>query len=347
MKIAVVGCGAVGSYYGARLAAAGQETHFLLRSDFEAVSANGVSVQSPLGDFNVRVACAKTPSKIGPCDLALVALKTTANDQIESLLAPLLKPDTVVVTLQNGLGNEEWLARRVRPENVMGGLCFVCLNRIAPGVILHLAHGQVVLGDFVPRDESRRERLAEVFQAAGVPCAPAPNLASARWEKLVWNIPFNGLGVASAAGVEALAAGAASRGAIQPCLTTDALIQMPDWEKLVRGLMIEVISAARKQGFPLKPELVEEKMGLTRDMGPYKPSTLLDYERGQPLELDSMFFEPLRRAKAAGADVPLMSRLCGVLRDLDGRGKGAGVQGPDSKGNSCPNAGHSAREGDR
>src|SRR5882672_5162510 len=125
MKIAVVGCGAVGSFYGAKLARAGQETHFLLRSDYEAVRRKGVFICSPQGDFNVRPKCARSAEEIGVSDLVLVALKTTANHQFSALLPPLVGPASGVLTLQNGLGNEEDLNRVFGVEQIMGGLCFV------------------------------------------------------------------------------------------------------------------------------------------------------------------------------------------------------------------------------
>src|SRR5438067_6906414 len=139
MKIAVVGCGAVGSFYGAKLAQAGQQVHFLLRSDYDAVRRNGVLIHSPEGDFQVRPQPAAAPEQIGPSDLVLIALKTTANDQFPKLLPPLVGPATAVLTLQNGLGNEEALARLFPAAQIMGGLCFVCLNRTEPGVVHHLA----------------------------------------------------------------------------------------------------------------------------------------------------------------------------------------------------------------
>ena len=196
MKIAVVGCGAVGSYYGARLCRAGQEVHFLLRSDFEAVRQNGVAIRSPAGNFTVHPQCARTPDEIGVCDVVLIGLKTTANDQFPKLLPPLVGPQTAVVTLQNGLGNTEQLARLFPPEQILSGLCFVCLNRVEPGVIHHMKYGTIVLGEFQRRAGPRTQELAAMFRDASVPCKVTDNLAQAQWEKLVWNIPFNGLGVA-------------------------------------------------------------------------------------------------------------------------------------------------------
>src|SRR5688572_17273920 len=100
MKIAVVGCGALGSFYGAKLCRLGEEVHFLLRSDYEAVQAQGVSIRSPEGDFHVRPRCGRTPEEIGPSDLVLIGLKTTANDQFPRLLPPLVALETAVLTLQ-------------------------------------------------------------------------------------------------------------------------------------------------------------------------------------------------------------------------------------------------------
>jgi 2-dehydropantoate 2-reductase len=132
MKIAVVGCGALGSFYGAKLCRDGHDVHFLLRSDFEAVRRNGVFIRSKDGDFNVRPKCARAPEEIGPVDLVVIGLKTTANDQFPLLLPPLVGSGTAILTLQNGLGNEERLAELFPIEQILGGLCFVCLNRLAP-----------------------------------------------------------------------------------------------------------------------------------------------------------------------------------------------------------------------
>jgi 2-dehydropantoate 2-reductase len=316
MKIAVVGCGAVGSYYGARLCRAGREVHFLLRSDFDAVRRKGMTIHSPAGNFTIHPQCARTPDEIGVCDVVLIGLKTTANDQFQKLLPPLVGPHTAVVTLQNGLGNAEQLARLFPPEQILSGLCFVCLNRVEPGVIHHLEYGTIVLGEFQRRAGSRTQVLAAMFRGAGVPCNVTDNLAQAQWQKLVWNIPFNGLGVAGAAGYEALVTQPSTLNP-QPVLTTDKLLADPRWEKLLRDLMLEVIAAAGALGFEIPIAYAEEQIERTRTMGAYKASTLLDFELGRPLELESMFLEPLRRAQKAGVPVPRLAALCAVLRQLD------------------------------
>jgi 2-dehydropantoate 2-reductase len=320
MKIAVVGCGAVGSYYGARLCRAGQEVHFLLRSDYDRVRQIGVTVRSVEGDFHVQPKCARTPEAIGLSDVVLIGLKTTANDQFPKLLPPLVGPQTAIVTLQNGLGNAEQLARLFPPEQILSGLCFVCLNRLEPGVIHHMKYGMVVLGEFQRQTGPRTHKLAAMFRDTSVPCKVTDNLAQAQWEKLVWNIPFNGLGVAGAAGYDALTqlpSAISHLRSVGPVLTTDKLLADPRWEKLLRDLMLEVIAAAGGLGFEIPVAFAENQIERTRTMGAYKASTLLDFELGWPLELESMFLEPLRRAQTAGVPVPRLAALCAVLQQLD------------------------------
>ncbi len=318
MKIGFVGCGAVGSFYGARLCRAGQEVHFLLRSDYDVVRRRGVRVLSPEGDFHVQPKCARRPEEIGVCDLVLIGLKTTANDQFPRLLPPLVSSHTAIVTLQNGLGNEARLAALFGPERILGGLCFVCLNRAEPGVVQHLAHGRIVLGEYQRWPEPRTHALAAMIQHAGVPCKVTENLEQAHWEKLIWNIPFNGLGVAGVAGYEAVLAGRTTPGArLGPCLTTDVLLGDSRWEALVRDLMHEVISTARALGLRVRDSLAEKQIANTRIMGAYKASTLIDYERRQLLELESMFHEPLRQAQNAGVATPRLAALCEVLTQLN------------------------------
>jgi 2-dehydropantoate 2-reductase len=330
MKIAVVGCGAVGSYYGAKLARAGHEVHFLLRSDYDVVRRRGVHIRSPQGDFTVRPKAAHRPEKIGPADLVLIALKTTANDNFPGLLPPLINSHTAVLTLQNGLGNEEQLALLFPPEQILGGLCFVCLNRIEPGVIQHLDHGLVVVGEFQRWPEPRTHDIASAFRQAGVPCNVTDDLARAHWEKLVWNIPFNGLGVAAVAGFEAVVRGSLTGqnsnvlhlgGEAPKPLYTDALLADERWCGLVRELMLEVIAIARALGFKLAESLAEKNIDRTRTMGAYRASTSIDFERHQPLELESLFLLPLREAQKAGIRVPRLEALCAILQQFQQRNR--------------------------
>jgi 2-dehydropantoate 2-reductase len=316
MKIGIIGCGALGSYYGAMLGRDGHEMHFLLRSDHDVVKRRGVSIQSPNGNFNFRPKAATTPEKIGICDLVLIGLKSTANERFAELVPPLVGPDTAVMTLQNGLGNEDALAELFPREQILGGLCFVCLNRTEPGIVHHLAHGRIVMGEFAGWPEPRTHDICTAIKHAGVPCIVTDQLERVHWEKLIWNIPFNGLGVAGAAGYDACLSGEPG-GSMGECLATDKLLDGGKWETLVLELMQEVIAAGQGNGFRMKPKLAEKNIAATRVMGAYRASTLIDFERGQALELQALFREPLRRAKQAGVNTPRLESLCRVLDELD------------------------------
>ncbi|HEX2972818.1 MAG TPA: 2-dehydropantoate 2-reductase, partial [Tepidisphaeraceae bacterium] len=195
--IGIVGAGAIGSYYGGRLAEHGQDVHFLLRSDYEAVRRNGLTVHSCNGDFTLepgRIHVHNDPRHMPKADVVIITLKTTANDQYEQLVGPLVKDDTLVLTLQNGLGNEERLAELFGKARVLGGLAFVCVNRMAPGVIHHLDYGLIRVGEFVEGRTGNAERISQLFNQNGLECNVLQSLWYGRWEKLVWNVPFNGLG---------------------------------------------------------------------------------------------------------------------------------------------------------
>jgi 2-dehydropantoate 2-reductase len=319
MKIAIVGCGAVGSYYGAKLGYSGQETHFLLRSDYDVVRRKGVLIRSAEGDFRFQPKCARTTEAIGISDLVVIGLKTTANAELRPLLSPLVGPSTAILTLQNGLGNETRLAALFGAEKILGGLCFVCLNRLESGVIHHIAHGTIIMGEYQRWPEPRTHDIASMIRNSGVPCKVTDSLEAAHWEKLVWNIPFNGLGVAAAAGYDAVLKGVLTAGDKRSvCLESDKLLAEPRWEHLVRELMLEVIVTANALGHKIPIVTADKQINRTRDMGTYKASTLLDFEQGRPLELESLFLEPLRQAREAGVATPRLEALCKVLAELSG-----------------------------
>jgi 2-dehydropantoate 2-reductase len=305
-KIAVVGAGAVGSYYGCRLAKAGADVHFLLRSDLVAVR-QLARMRVTLPDQTITIEQPKVfgaPSQIGPCDLVIVALKTTANAEFAALLAPLLGERTVILTLQNGLGSDEQLAGLFGAGRVMGGLCFICVNRTAPGEILCIEPGAVAFGEFGRPAGERLRGFVSWFERAGVRCTIGDNLAELRWRKLIWNVPFNGL---------AIAAGG---------ITTDRILADPELEALVRALMLEVAGAAGKLGFVIAPAFIEKQISSTRPMGPYRPSSLIDYLDGRAVEVESIWGEPLRRALKAGASVPRLETLYALLKTLTAKRAG-------------------------
>ncbi len=291
-SVAIVGSGAVGLYYGGRLAAAGADVRFLLRSDFDAISQHGLRVESVHGDFRLpQVRGFRSSPEIGPVDLVIVAWKATANDRLAEVLPPLLHDGTRVLTLQNGLGNCERIAEIVGPERTLGALCFVCLNRLEPGFVRHTAGGRISIGEWRPDERRRAAEIARRMKDASIPAEAVENLAAAQWTKLVWNIPFNGLAIAEGG------------------ITTDVLLASPDTESRIRELMHEVVAAARALGLPLDEALVETNIERTRPMGPYRPSSMIDFVEGREIEFEAIWEEPLRRAKAAGVPMPALGRL--------------------------------------
>ena len=195
--VAVIGAGAVGSYYGARLAQAGHDVRFLLRRDYDAVAERGLRIESHHGDFALEhPAITRDPAAIGPVDWVLCGLKTTVLDDAAALIRPCLAPETRVLAIMNGLGIEERLAASLGTERVFGGLAFTCINRGKPGVIHHIEYGQVGIAH-LRDDPAELDRALALWQDATVEVTRQPSLLRARWEKLCWNVPFNGLTVAA------------------------------------------------------------------------------------------------------------------------------------------------------
>ena len=315
MKIGVIGVGALGGYYGGLLSSAGLDVHMLLRSDFAVVRDQGLRIDSSNCRISLKPCIYDNPESVGVCDLVLVCLKTTANGQYKDLIAPMVGKQTTILCLQNGLGNYEKLAALFGDEKIMGGLCFVCLNRVSPGVVKHQGFGKIVIGEFTRVMDNRAKKITTLFKDSAIPCAFTENLEEALWEKLVWNIPFNGCGVAAAAGWKSMKLGRLPDELSVPW-ATDQLLSDPVWSDWLKQLMVEIIHTAKKKGIILRSGLANRMIDKTRAMGTYKASTVVDFEKGNPIELDSMFLEPLRRAKEAGAHTPKLEALCIVLRKL-------------------------------
>lgn len=294
LRIAILGAGAVGSYYGARLARAGAEVHFLLRSDLAAVRARGLKITAPDTAFTLapsELHAHATPEEIGPCDLVLIALKATAGPAIAALLPPLLHRDTAILTLQNGIGPHENLAARFGPERVIGGLCFVCINRLAPGDIACTAFNSTVLGEWQRPATDRLRAFATLFETAGLKPRLTDCFTEARWGKLVWNIPFNGLAIAGGG------------------LTTDRILADPALAARARWLMDELLAAAPMLGFTLPADWADRQFHITTKIGAYQPSSLIDWLAGREVEVDAIWGAPLRQAEAAGTPMPELTQL--------------------------------------
>src|SRR5437667_4093687 len=305
MRIAVVGSGAIGSYYGAHLAHGGADVQFLMRGDLKEVRRHGFCVRGKGGNFRVaNVNCYNSTKEIGPCDLVIIAVKATSNADLVDLIPPLLHEQTMLVTLQNGLGNEEFLAKHFGAERVLGGLCFICVTRISRNEVEAYDHGTLAIGEYERNASKRQHAIALQFAACGINCSVTDDLALERWRKLVWNIPFNGLSI--------LAGG----------ISTAEILTNDDLRSVTLALMGEVIDAANACGHALDKAVARELIQRTDKVGAFKPSTLSDWEKGEPLEIEAIWGEPLRRAALAGANVPQLEIIYALLISLEAKREG-------------------------
>jgi 2-dehydropantoate 2-reductase len=307
-RYAVIGTGAIGGLYGARLAAAGSDVTFLGRSDVEVLRRDGLIVSTPTGDIVLHDVAAETdPATIGPVDVVLVTIKTTGQAALASLLPPLVGPGTIVVSMQNGFGLEADLAALVPEATVLGGMCFVCATRTAPGRIVHLDYGAVTVGEHAPEGDAAGitaavTAVADDFTRAGIRVSTQRDLLAARWRKLVWNMPFNGLSVVLDAGTDEMVGDLRLRG-------------------LVRALMDEVAAVADAHGHGVGAGFVDEMIADTEAMTPYAPSMKLDFDTHRPLELAAIYDAPLRVASTLGVAVPRLSTLADQRHFLDTRNR--------------------------
>lgn len=292
---AILGTGALGGLYGGLLARAGAEVHFLLHSDYEHVREHGLRVDTPLGDFHLpKVNAYRSASEMPQVEVAIVAWKSTANAALPEALPRVLTEEGCTLVLQNGWDVERDAAQLVGAERVLGGCCFLCSNKVGPGHIHHLDYGRIAFGEYAPLlsgSITPRMRTIEAdFRRAGVDITATEDLGKTRWAKLMWNIPFNGLSVV----LQAL---------------TDRIMSNPHTARLAEQLMREVHTAAAGCGSVIDESMITKLLEDTRKMVPYASSMLLDYQQGRPMEIEAIFGNPLRAARAAGIEVPRIEML--------------------------------------
>ncbi|MEO7424361.1 MAG: putative 2-dehydropantoate 2-reductase [Fibrobacteria bacterium] len=302
-SFAILGTGAVGGYYGGLLAKSGREVHFLVRSDYAHVRDHGLRVDSPRGDFRLpRVHAYAHAEEMPVCDVAVLAWKTTENARLAEMLPRVVKPGGTVLVLQNGLDPEREAAQAAPGARILGGLCFLCARKEGPGWIRHLDYGTVTLAAFAPGGPlgvtPGMLALGEEFTAAGVEFRMHEDWAAARWRKLVWNIPFNGL--------------CALLGK-----NTAQILREPAWRDRAAALMDEVMAGSALNGCALPPGFRDRMLKDTDAMAPYEPSMKLDRDARRPMELEAIYARPLRAIAEAGGAAPGIAALYAELLRLD------------------------------
>ncbi|MDC7222140.1 MAG: putative 2-dehydropantoate 2-reductase [Spirochaetales bacterium] len=299
MKYTILGTGAVGGYYGGKLQQSGIPVDFLARSDYEKIKTDGLRIDSCQGDFILeKVNVYSSVHDIGETDVVVVSMKTTANGNLPGLLEPLVKKGTIILILQNGLGMEEELAQKFPQARILGGMCFICSQKRGPGHIVHMDKGSISAAPLRAEDRPVLEEIRRDFVSAGVEVTLLEDLKTARWNKLLWNIPFNGLSVVLNA-------------------NTKEMMESEHGSALARTIMEEVLAGAEACGCPLDRESVDKMLEYTRIMEPYEPSMKLDFDNHRKMELDYMYRNPLKEARARGVELPAIRMLTEQLAFME------------------------------
>lgn len=301
MKYGIIGVGALGGFYGGILANRGCDVHFLFHNDYNYVKENGLKIDSILGDFHLITPNVYSSSKDMPiCDVVLVCLKTTNNHLLPSILKPITNSQTLVILIQNGLNIEKELACKMNDIKIAGGMAFICSNKISKGYISHLDYGKLTVGGY-NLDVNAEKKLKQVaidFEKTNIPFVITPDLNDARWRKLVWNIPYNGMCVALNT-------------------ITKNIMANKDTRSLIKDLMYEVIEAGNKCGAHIEKSFADDMFDNTDKMSPYSPSMKLDYDLKRPLEIRAIYSNPLSISASNGYEMVKVKMLEQMLRFIE------------------------------
>lgn len=301
-KIAVYGAGGVGGYYGARLAAAGNEVVFVARgAQLEALQRTGIEVRSILGDVRLTQVHAAGRLPPGGYDAVLICVKAHDTASIIPDLRQNSGTASLLVSLQNGVENEGHLAASLGEDRVAGAAAFITAEVTAPGVIAHKAAGHVVMGALVRDSQPRVAKLVDLFKAAGIEAALSEDIRGDLWTKLCWNAAFNSTTAAANAPV-------------------GSIFAADGGEELIRALMQEVVAVALAEGVRINPGAIDRYIQVTRTMSEARTSMLVDRERGRTMEYDAINGAVVRYGRKHGIATPANLAMYVVLQAI-GRGE--------------------------
>lgn len=300
MRIAVMGAGAVGAYFGAKLAAAGHDLAFIARGKhLAAMQANGLKVNSSSG--NLPIAHARFTAdtgEIGAVDLILFCVKSYDTISAAASLKPLVSRDTMILSLQNGVDNAEKIAQLWGDERTLAGVVYIGAQITEPGVVTHSAGGKIVFGQMDGAVGQSAKAIDQMLSAAGIPRELSANIQRVQWSKLLWNAPFCAIS----------------------CLIRAPMKQIIESEPLVQlalECMAEVKAAALTRGVDLPPALFDETISFSRGLGAFKPSMLQDLEAGKPLEFEAFNGVVVKRLSQVGKRAPVNQGFYALLGHLD------------------------------
>ncbi|MBT5855666.1 2-dehydropantoate 2-reductase [bacterium] len=291
MKVVVMGAGAVGGYYGGRLSQSGCDVSVICRSDYDIIKEKGIRIQSIKGDMNwtPTQVCRHPKDFVGSVDVVIVSTKNIPGDGVCDSIAPLIGPSTTILLIQNGMFIEVPYKLRYPSTPILSGLAFICVSRVFPGGLNHSDYGMITIGLHPEGASDLAASLASLWKESGVKCILSPTIQKNRWEKLIWNAPFNPLSL------------------LNNGRTTQEILEQ-DLPR-VKAIMSEVMQLALIEGYPLDPNIMELKINQTAEMTPYKTSMLLDFESKRPIELDAILSAPIAFGEKNGVALPEMKRL--------------------------------------
>lgn len=299
MRILIIGAGSVGGYFGGKLAKAGHETWFIARgAHLDAIRQNGLRVKSIQGDFTVHPHAADQFPPIPDIDIILVCVKHKDTPSILPHLKKHLGQNTVVISLQNGVDGEKELSSAIPLNNIVGGIAYIGSELASPGLIKHTASGLITIGELTGKTSGRVDAIKSLFETASVKCRISNDIVKDKWEKLIWNVGFNGLCAITR-------------------LPARPLLSHPPTREIVKGLMMEMIAVAHKSGIAVDASLADRYIDNTLKGGEVVPSTLQDILHGKMTEIDILNGKVSVEGKKLGVPTPLNDLVWAAVSAID------------------------------
>lgn len=299
MKIAVLGTGAVGGYFGGKLANAKNDVCFIARGKtLEVLNEKGLVVKSYTGDFTIKKPKASSDLKaVTDADLILFCVKSYSTAEVAKAIKPLIKSNAIIVSMQNGIDNEDILSEILGKEKVLGSVIYITSSSPEPGLIKHTSYGKVTLGELNGKVSERAECIEKMFLSAGIPTNISPNIKKDLWKKLMLNVPFNGFSALTGKPLK-------------------VYFQIPDATDSYYRALKEVQLIALSEGYKISDQDVDEALAMskTEQSLKFKSSTLQDLEAGKPLEIYSLHGAVMKIAKKHNLDVPVNKLLYTLLQ---------------------------------
>ena len=296
-KILIIGAGAIGGFYGAKLSQSGAEVSLLCRSDYDQVKKQGMEIKSHLGNFNFKphqVIKDSSEYKDVP-DYVLVTTKVLPEINFKKLLDPVIKKNTAIVLIQNGIHIEREFIELFPNQELISILAFVCVSKTDKGKIFHQDYGKLIIGNFPKLYSKKAEYLADLWKKSGIEVELSQDILKDRWKKLIWNAAFNPISVLS-------------RGC-----NTNEILKNYATKNLVINVMNEVLLLSKLDGVLIEEDVIEKNISMTEKMKPYKTSMLLDFEANRKLEIEAILGNALKFAKEKSITVPYISTLYALL----------------------------------